>query len=456
MERENLSSRLGFILLSAGCAIGLGNIWRFPYITGVYGGAAFVLIYLLFLLIMGLPLVIAEFAVGRASMRSAGASFDILQKQGTKWHWFKYPAYAGNIILMMFYTVVSGWILNYLVKMITGDFRNLNPDQIGGCFGQMLGDPTTMIICTIIIIVLAFGVCYLGIKKGVERITKPMMLGLFFLIVILVIKSCSLPNAAEGLKYYLMPDFNRLMQAGIGKAIFAAMGQAFFTLGLGVGSLAIFGSYIGKDNSLTGEAIWIIVLDTFIALMAGLVIFPACSSFGVNQAAGPVLVFITLPNIFNNMAAGEIWGTLFFLFMLFASFSTVIAVFENIVAITCDIFHINRRPAIRILTFIMIVLALPCIFGFNIWSGFEPFGKGTCVLDLEDFILSNNILPIGTMTYILFCTHKKGWGWDNFIKEVNTGIGAKLPSWTKNYLSFILPLIILAIFINGYMAIFLK
>ncbi|MBQ0068038.1 MAG: sodium-dependent transporter [Phascolarctobacterium sp.] len=456
MQRESLSSRLGFILLSAGCAIGLGNIWRFPYITGLYGGAAFVLIYLVFLVIMGLPLIVAEFAVGRASIRSAGESFDLLEPKGTKWHLFKYIAYTGNIILMMFYTVVSGWLLNYLIKMLQGEFTNLTPEQIGATFGTMLGEPTTMIIYTITIIVAAFGICYLGIEKGVERITKPMMLGLFLLIVVLVIKACALPNAAEGLKYYLLPDFNRLMDAGISKAVFAAMGQAFFTLGLGVGSLAIFGSYIGKNNSLTGEAIWIIALDTFIALMAGLVIFPACSSFGLNQAAGPVLIFITLPNIFNSMAGGQFWGTLFFIFMVFASFSTVIAVFENIVAITCDIFHIRRRPAIHILTVAMILLALPCIFGFNIWSNFQPMGQGTCVLDLEDFILSNNILPIGTLTYIVFCTSKYGWGWDNFIKEANTGFGLKLPVWAKKYLTYMLPLIIFIILINGYISIFYK
>ena len=443
-------------MLSAGCAIGLGNVWRFPFITGVYGGAAFVLIYLLFLIILGLPIVVAEFSVGRASAHSVGKSMDVLEKQGTKWHWFKYPAYLGNIILMMFYTVVAGWIFNYLCRMITGGFVGLTPAQVGAAFGGMVSDPQQQIICLAIIVFSAFGVCYLGINRGVERITKPMMICLFLLITVLVFKSCSLDGATEGLKYYLLPDFDRLMKEGLSKAFFAAMGQAFFTLGLGVGSLAIFGSYIGRERSLTGEAIWVIVLDTFIAMMSGLIIFPACSAFGVNQAAGPVLIFITLPNIFNTMSGGQFWGTLFFLFMLFAAFSTVIAVFENIVAITTDIFNVKRRQAIKVLMFVMFVLGLPCVFGFNIWSGFQPMGPGTCVLDLEDFILSNNIIPLGSIVYILFCTQKFGWGWDNFIKEANTGTGVKFPAGTRLYLTYGLPVIVLLIFVNGYIAIFGK
>lgn len=454
MQKDSLSSRLGFILLSAGCAIGLGNVWRFPFITGVYGGAAFVLIYLTFLLILGLPIMVAEFSVGRASAHSVGQSMDVLEKHGSKWHLFKYPAYAGNIILMMFYTVVAGWILNYLCRMIGGKFVGLTPDQVGAAFGGMVSDPLQQIVCLAIIVVSAFGVCYFGIQKGVERITKPMMICLFALITVLVFKSCSLDGAAEGLRYYLMPDFERLMQQGLGKALFAAMGQAFFTLGLGVGSLAIFGAYIDRSYSLTGEAIWVIVLDTFIAIMSGLIIFPACSAFGVNQAAGPVLIFITLPNIFNTMVGGQFWGSLFFLFMFFAAFSTVIAVFENIVAITRDIFGLTRKTAVKILIFVMFFLGLPCVFGFNIWSGFQPMGPGTCVLDLEDFILSNNIIPIGSIIYILFCTRKIGWGWDNFIKEANTGTGIKFPACTRFYVTYGVPVIILFIFINGYITFF--
>lgn len=456
MGRESLSSRLGFILLSAACAIGLGNVWRFPFITGKYGGAAFVLIYLMFLIFMGLPIMVAEFSVGRASQRSAGESFDLLEPKGTKWHIHKYGALIGNVVLMMFYTTVTGWILNYLFKMIKGDFVGLTPDKVGGLFGSMLGDPITMGLCMVVITVAGFAVCYLGVQKGVERFSKPMMLCLFALVVLLAVKSCSLDGAAEGLKYYLVPDFNRLVNAGIGEAVFAAMGQAFFTLSLGIGSLAIFGSYIGKDKSLTGEAIWVIVLDTFIALTSGLIIFPACSAFGVNQAAGPVLIFITLPNIFNTMAGGQFWGALFFLFMLFAAFSTVIAVFENIVAMVTEIYHVDRKPAIRFLTIAMIVLAMPCVLGFNVWGGFQPMGNGSCVLDLEDFIVSNNLLPLGSLLYLCFCTQKSGWGWNNFIQEADAGSGIKFPTCLRTYLTYVLPLIILAIFINGYISIFCK
>ena len=456
LERESLSSRLGFILLSAGCAIGLGNVWRFPFITGAYGGAAFVLIYLAFLVLMGLPIMVMEFSVGRASKKSAGKSMDVLEPKGTSWHLYKWAALIGCTTLMMFYTTVSGWILNYFWKMLKGDFVGLTPDQIGAAFGGMVSDPTVQIVCMIIITIVGFGVCYFGVQKGVERVTKPMMLCLFFLIVALAIRSCTLDGALEGLRYYLLPNFDRLFQAGIGEVIFAAMGQAFFTLSLGVGALAIFGSYIGKDRSFTGEAIWVICLDTFIALMAGLIIFPACSAFGVNQAAGPVLLFITLPNVFTAMGNGQFWGALFFMFMLFAALSTVIAVFENIIAICIDMFDTDRKSIIKTLCPLLIVLSLPCIFGFNIWSGFQPMGKGSCVLDLEDFIVSNNILPLGSLLYLLFCTQKKGWGWDNFIKEANDGKGLLFPESAKAYLTYILPLLILAIYIQGYISIFFK
>lgn len=456
MEREGLSSRLGFILLSAACAIGLGNVWRFPFITGKYGGAAFVLIYLGFLVFLGLPVMVAEFSVGRGSQRSAGESFDLLEPKGTKWHLHKYGALVGNTVLMMFYTTVTGWILNYLYKMIKGDFVGLTPQQVGAGFGGMLGDPTTMAVCMILVTIAGFAVCYLGVQKGVEAITKPMMLCLFALVLLLAFKSCSLEGAAKGLEYYLVPDFQRLINAGIGEAVFAAMGQAFFTLSLGIGSLAIFGSYIGKDRSLTGEAIWVIVLDTFIALTSGLVIFPACSAFGVDAGAGPVLIFITLPNIFNTMLGGQFWGGLFFLFMFFAAFSTVIAVFENIIAIVGEIWHIERKTVIRFMCPALIVLSFPVIFGFNIWSGFEPLGKGTCVLDLEDFIVSSNLLPLGSLLYILFCTTNCGWGWDNFIAEANLGNGIKFPACLKGYVSYVLPLVILAVFVQGYISIFWK
>ena len=456
MNKENLSSRLGFILLSAGCAIGLGNVWRFPYITGKYGGAAFVLIYLFFLFALGLPIVIAEFSIGRASSYSIGKSLDVLQKPNTKWHWFKYIAYAGTIILMAFYANISGWILNYLFKIVKGDFMNLTPEQIGAGFGNMVSDPVVQIICMVLVTAIGFGICYLGIQKGVERITKPMMLILFALIVALAVRSCSLPNAAAGLEYYLMPDFGKLFSGNPGEVIFAAMGQAVFTLSVGQGSLMVFGAYIDRKQSLANEAIWVILLDTFIAIMAGLIIFPACSSFGVDPAAGPVLLFITLPNIFAAMHGGQFWGSLFFLFMFFAALSTVITVFEGIVASTVDIFNLERKQAIKILAPLLMMFSLPCIFGFNIWSGFQPLGAGTCVLDLEDFIVSNNVLPLGSLLFILFCTRKNGWGWDNFIKETNEGKGLHLPESTRFYLTYILPLGILAIYIQGYISIFFK
>jgi len=456
VEREGLSSRLGFILLSAACAIGLGNVWRFPFITGKYGGAAFVLIYLGFLVFLGLPVMVAEFSVGRGSQRSAGESFDLLEPKGTKWHLHKYGALVGNTVLMMFYTTVTGWILNYLYKMVKGDFVGLTPQQVGAGFGGMLGDPATMAVCMILVTLAGFAVCYLGVQKGVEGITKPMMLCLFGLVLLLAFKSCTLEGAAKGLEYYLVPDFQRLFNAGIGEVVFAAMGQAFFTLSLGIGSLAIFGSYIGKDRSLTGEAIWVIALDTFIALTSGLIIFPACSAFGVDAGAGPVLIFITLPNIFNTMVGGQFWGGLFFLFMFFAAFSTVIAVFENIIAIVGEIWHIDRKTVIRFMCPALIVLSFPVIFGFNIWSGFEPLGKGTCVLDLEDFVVSQNLLPLGSLLYVLFCTTGCGWGWDNFIAEANLGNGIKFPAYLKGYVSYVLPLVILAVFIQGYISIFCK
>ena len=456
MQKENLSSRLGFILLSAGCAIGLGNVWRFPYITGKYGGAAFVLIYLFFLVAIGLPITIAEFSIGRASGYSIGKALDKLEKPGTKWHWFKYAAYAGTIILMAFYANISGWILNYLYKMVKGDFMNLTPDQISAGFGNMVSDPTVQIICMVLVTGIGFATCYLGIQKGVERVTKPMMLILFGLIVVLAVHSCMLPNSGAGLEYYLKPDFGKLFGSNPGEVIFAAMGQAVFTLSVGQGSLMVFGSYIDKKHSLANEAIWIIVLDTFIALMAGLIIFPACSSFGVDPAAGPVLLFITLPNIFAAMGGGQFWGSLFFLFMFFAALSTVITVFEGIVAASMDIFNMERKKSIRILAPILMILSLPCIFGFNIWSGFQPLGPGSCVLDLEDFIVSNNVLPLGSLLFILFCTCKCGWGWDNFIKESNTGLGTKIPQSVRGYLTYVLPLIIIYIYVQGYISIFCK
>lgn len=405
MERESFSSRLGFILISAGCAIGLGNVWRFPFVTGQYGGASFVLIYLCFLLLLGLPIMVAEFAVGRASRRSPAKSFDTLEPKGTKWHLFKYVTIAGNMA---------------------------------------------------IIIMLCFGVCYMGVRNGVERITKVMMAFLIVLMVVLAANSMLLPGSEAGLKYYLYPDFSKIAEHGVREVIFAAMGQAFFTLSIGMGSLSIFGSYIGKEQKLTNEALWIMFLDTFVAIVAGLIIFPACFSFGIQPDAGPNLLFITLPNVFNAMNGGRIWGTLFFLFMLFAAMSTVIAVFEMIISSICELTGGDRRRLIPFAVIGMILLSLPCVFGFNIWSGFEPLGKGTCVLDLEDFLVSNNILPLGSLIFLAFCTTRYGWGWNKFIEEVDTGKGIGFPKWMRFYATYILPLIVLYIFFNGYYAMFFK
>lgn len=452
LERETFSSRLGFILISAGCAIGLGNVWRFPYITGMYGGASFVLMYLVFLLVLGLPIMVAEFAVGRASQRSAATSFDVLEPKGTKWHLYKYGAIAGNVLLMMFYTTVSGWMIYYLYKMTVGGFVGLDADGVGAIFSGLLADPVTMTINMIITVLTGFGVCYLGVQKGVERITKNMMACLLVLIVVLAANSICLPNSAEGLKYYLYPDFSKITE----EAIFAAMGQSFFTLSLGIGALAIFGSYIGKEQRLTGEAIYIMALDTFVAITSGLIIFPACMSFGINPGGGPGLLFITLPNVFNSMPGGQFWGSLFFLFMLFAALSTVIAVFENITTCVMELTGWERKKTIHYGIVAIILLSLPCVLGFNLWSAFQPLGKGTCVLDLEDFFVSNNLLPLGSLVYLAFCTSRYGWGWDNFIKEADTGKGLPFPKWIRGYVTYVLPCIVVFIFLMGYKAILFK
>lgn len=456
MERENFSSRISFILISAGCAIGLGNVWRFPYITGLYGGASFVLIYLCFLLILGLPIMVSEFAVGRASVCSAAKSFDVLEPKGTKWHLYKYGAIAGNIILMMFYTTVSGWMLYYFYKMAVGGFVGLDAKGIGNVFSNLLSDPTTMIINMVLIVLMCFGVCYLGVKAGVERITKNMMVCLLILMLVLAGNSLMLPNSSLGLEYYLYPDFNKVFEHGVQEVVFAAMGQAFFTLSLGIGALAIFGSYIGKEQTLTGEAIWIMALDTFVAIISGLIIFPACFSFGINPGSGPNLLFVTLPNVFNAMDGGRLWGSLFFLFMLFASMSTVIAVFENITSCICDLTGKPRKEVILYGIPSIIILSLPCILGFNIWSHIQPLGAGSCILDLEDFLVSNNLLPLGSLVYLAFCTSRYGWGWNNFIREADTGEGVRFPKWIRFYATYILPLIVLYIFANGYYALFFK
>lgn len=449
-NRERFSSRLGFILISAGCAVGLGNVWRFPYITGQYGGAAFVLVYLIFLVLLGLPIMVMEFSVGRASQKSAARSFHVLEPADTKWHLQGYACMAGNYLLMMFYTTVGGWMAAYIFKTLTGEFKGLDSDGVAAVFNDMLARPGYMTFWMVLVVLLSFFICSLGLQKGVERITKAMMSCLFLILLILCIRSVTLPGASEGLRFYLIPDFTRFTENGVGNTIFAAMGQAFFTLSLGIGAMAIFGSYIGKDRSLTGETINICLLDTLVAFLAGLIIFPSCFAFGVDPGQGPGLVFITLPNIFNQMVGGRIFGVLFFVFMTFAAQSTIIAVFENIISFSMDLFGTSRKKTVLINGIAIILLSLPCVFGFNIWSGFQPMGAGSKIQDLEDFIVSNNLLPLGSMVYLLFCTSRYGWGWKNFLAEADTGKGVKFPAWARVYVSYILPLIVLFIFIMGY------
>ena len=449
-NRERFSSRLGFILISAGCAVGLGNVWRFPYITGQYGGGTFVLFYIIFLIILGLPILSMEFAVGRASQKSAARSFHVLEPAGTKWHLQGYACMAGNYLLMMFYTTVGGWMAAYIFKTLTGEFKGLDSDGVAAVFNDMLARPGYMTFWMVLVVLLSFFICSLGLQKGVERITKAMMSCLFLILLILCIRSVTLPGASEGLRFYLIPDFTRFTENGVGNTIFAAMGQAFFTLSLGIGAMAIFGSYIGKDRTLTGETISICLLDTLVAFLAGLIIFPSCFAFGVDPGQGPGLVFITLPNIFNQMVGGRIFGVLFFVFMTFAAQSTIIAVFENIISFSMDLFGTSRKKTVLINGIAIILLSLPCVFGFNIWSGFQPLGAGSTIQDLEDFIVSNNLLPLGSMVYLLFCTSRYGWGWKNFLAEADTGKGIKFPAWARVYVSYILPLIVLFIFIMGY------
>lgn len=453
-KREHFSSRLGFILITAGCSVGLGNIWRFPYVTGKYGGAAFVFIYLFFLIVLGLPIVVMEFAIGRASQKSAAVSLNILEPKGTKWHWLKYSCIAGNYLLMMFYTTISGWIVYYFIEMSKGTFQNIEAIEVNNVFSSLMDSPKTMIIYMSIIVLVSFGICSFGLQKGVERVSKVLMVLLFSLLIVLAVKSVTLPGAKEGLKYYLLPNFKLVKEIGIRECVFAAMGQAFFTLSIGIGTLSMFGSCVNKSSSLTSDAVYMGVLDTLVAIIAGLIIFPACFSFNVEPSSGPNLLFITLPNIFNSMKSGRLWGSLFFLFMTFAAISTVIAVFENIITYMTDLTGCTRKKSIVINLILVLVLSLPCIFGFNIWKGFQPLGSNSTILDLEDFILSNNLMPIGSLIFLLFCTTRYGWGWNNFIKEADTGKGLSFPKFARGYFTYILPLIILFIFINGYYSMF--
>lgn len=450
-QREQFSSRLGFILISAGCAIGLGNVWRFPHIAGEYGGAAFIVIYLLFLLIFGIPIMTIEFSVGRGSGKSIATSFHELEPKGTKWHWFSPIAIIGNYLLMMFYTVITGWMFIYLVKMLTGDFVNCTTAEISAQFSAMTGNPWLLIGFMALSTIIGFVICSFGLKNGVEKISKVMMLALLAIIVILAIRVVTLPGAEEGLRYYLIPDFGKMVEKGISEVIMAAMSQAFFTLSIGMGSMAVFGSYISKNRCLMGESITIALLDTFVAIMAGLIVIPACFAFDIQPDAGPSLVFETLPNVFNAMAGGRLWGSFFFLFMIFAAMSTLVAVFENIISYGMDRFGWSRKKSCLVNCMLIIVLSLPCALGFNLLSGIEPMGAGTTILDLEDFLVSTNILPLGSLVYVLFATSKKyGWGWDNFLAEANTGRGAKFPRWLKVYVKYILPIIILILWAQSY------
>ena len=450
IEREKLGSRLGFLLLSAGCAIGLGNVWRFPFITGAYGGAAFVLIYLVFLVILGLPIMVMEFSVGRAAKQGIGLAFRKLEPKGTFWHLYGYGGIIGCYVLMMFYTTVTGWMLSYCWYMGSGQLSSLTPEQIGAFFGGTLGDPFDQVGWMTVTVVAGFLVCSMGLQRGVERITKIMMGCLLVVMLFLVIRSVTLPGAEKGILFYLKPDFGKMFQHGIWEPIYAAMGQAFFTLSLGIGAMAIFGSYIGKGRALLGEAVNVAILDTFVAFTAGLIIFPACFAFGVAPDSGPNLIFVTLPNIFNSMPGGQIWGTLFFIFLSFAALTTIIAVFENIISFAMDLTGCSRGKAVAVNLVVIILLSLPCVFGFNLLSGFQPLGAGSTILDLEDFIVSNNLLPLGSLVYLLFCTSRYGWGWKNFRKEANAGTGIKFPKWSRIYVSYILPLIVLFIFVQGY------
>ncbi len=449
MERENFGSRLGFILVSAGCAIGIGNVWRFPYVVGENGGAVFVLFYLLFLLCMGVPVLTMELAVGRGGRKSAVLAYKALEKPGNKWHIHGWFCMVGCYLLMMYYTTVSGWMVSYFYKFVTGKFRSgMDASAVSGVFSELCSNPVEMTVWMAVTVFAGFAVCSFGLQNGLERITKVMMLALLGLIIVLAVHSAALSGAGEGIAFYLMPDFKRTQEAGLGNVITAAMNQAFFTLSLGIGAMEIFGSYMSKEHTLVGEAVRICSLDTFVALMSGLIIFPACFSFGIEPNAGPSLIFETLPNVFINMQGGRIWGALFFLFMTFASFSTVIAVFENLLAGCIDNFGWSRKKASAINCIIVFIASIPCVLGYNLWSGLHIIG-GRDVLDSEDFLVSNLLLPAGSLVFLLFCVTKWGWGFDKYLEEANTGKGLKLPKWLKNYFRFVLPVLMLIILIQG-------
>ena len=449
MERETLKSRLGFILLSAGCAIGIGNVWKFPYIAGQGGGGAFVLFYLIFLVILGLPIMTMEFAVGRASRKSPVRAYQALEKPGQKWHIHGYFTLIGCYLLMMFYTTVAGWMLHYFYMTAVGKLAGLNAEQVAGKFTEMLASPATMTFWMVFVVVVSILVCAKGLQSGLERVTKGMMIALLLIMVVLAVNSLFMPGAKEGLSFFLVPDFARMQEVGVVNTLVSAMNQAFFTLSLGIGAMSIFGSYIGKEHSLLGESVRIVVLDTFVAITAGLIIFPACFTYHVDQNSGPSLIFIALPNIFANMSMGRLWGSLFFLFMAFAAMSTVLAVFENIICCGMELTGCSRKKSSLVNLVLIILLSMPCVLGYNLWAwdGFAVFGGA--VLDVEDFLVSNLFLPLGSLVYLLFCVTRYGWGWQNYKKEVNTGKGLKVQDWMRGYLTYVLPLIVVFIFAFG-------
>ena len=449
MQRESFKSRLGFILISAGCAIGIGNVWKFPYVAGQNGGGVFVLFYLFFLVAVGVPVLTMEFAVGRASGKSVIRGYEALEPKKSKWHLHGYAALFGNYMLMMFYTTVAGWMISYFYRFLINDFKGLDTKGVTDKFSHMLSDPKGMTFWMAVIVIMGFVICSFGLQAGVEKISKPMMLGLLALIVVLAVNSILLPGGTSGLKFYLIPDWKKVEEVGLFNVIIAAMNQAFFTLSLGIGAMEIFGSYMGKDHTLFGESMRIAALDTFVAIMSGLIIFPACFAYGINPGAGPELIFITLPNVFIQMPGGRIWGTFFFLFMTFAAFSTIIAVFENIIACCMDKWNLSRKKSALINGVIILVASLPAVFGYNIWSSFQPRGAGSTVLDLEDFIVSNLLLPGGSLIFPLFCVTKWGWGFDKYLEETNTGAGVKFPRALRGYVTFVLPVIILVILVLG-------
>ncbi len=454
MQREHLGSRLGFLLLSAGCAIGIGNVWKFPWMTGQYGGGAFVLIYLLFLLVLGVPVLTMEFAMGRAAQKSPLKMYGQL-KPGSKWGWHGYVCLLGNIVLMMFYTTVAGWMLQYFVDTAAGVFTGLDAAAIEGKFMEMLGSPAKMTVYMGIVVVVGFSVISLGVQKGLERVTKWMMMALIVLLWVLAFHSMTLTGGSVGLRFYLIPDFQRMAEIGVGNVVVGAMNQAFFTLSLGIGSMAIFGSYIGKGHALMGEAVRVSLLDTMVALCSGLIIFPACFAYGVDVNSGPALIFKTLPNVFNHIALGRFWGSLFFLFLTFAAFSTVLAVFENIVCCVSEMTGWSRKKTCFVSCIGIFLLSLPSLLGYNVWSHILPIA-GHDILDSEDFLVSNIMLPLGSLIFILFCTTRYGWGWEKFMQEANEGTGLKVAKWMRPYMTYVLPVIVLVIFVVGLIGFFKK